>query len=427
VIKLWVCLRLRYVITPAASGTTRIWQTYCAMKAWLRKLARIRRKGPEEPPGVTATARLDRRTKNLATRLRPGDIAIIDHADLDLTGADVLIGGQVVAVVNAARSITGRYPNRGPQLLVEAGVPLVDDVGPEVFDRVQEGQRVRLDGDTLYVGDQIVAKGRQQDAATVESAMAEAKVNVAGEIQAFAANTLEYISREYPLLTDGIGLPELRTNLDGRDVLVVGRGYHYREDLTTLRSFIRERKPAMVGVDGGADVLLEAGYRPDLIVGDMDSVTDKALTCGAEVVLHAYPDGRAPRLPRLKALGLDPVLCPAAGTSEDVALLLADEKGASLIVVVGMHRSLGEFLDKGRPGMASTFLTRLRLDDKIVDAKGVSRLYQSRVSATALIPLVLAAIVAILVALWYVPVGHIFFRNFGTQLGNFWYWLSGHF
>jgi uncharacterized membrane-anchored protein len=395
------------------------------MKAPLRKLPRFRRKGSDDQPGVHATARLDRRTKNLASRLSPGDIAIIDHADLDLTGADALAGRRVAAVVNAARSITGRYPNRGPQLLIDAGIPLIDDVGVEIFDRVQEGQRVRLDGDTLYVGDQAVAKGRQQDAATVAEAMAEAKSHVAGEIEAFAANTLDYIKHEYPLLVDGIGVPALRTKMDGRDVLVVSRGYHYREDIAALRPFIRERKPAMVGVDGGADALIEAGYKPDLIIGDMDSVSDKALTCGAEIVVHTYLDGRAPRLPRVKALGINPVLCPAAGTSEDVALLLADEKGASLIVGVGMHRSLAEFLDKGRPGMASTFLTRLRVDDKIVDAKGVSRLYQSRVSVTSLIPLLLAAAVTVSVAIGVTTVGHIFFRNLGTELGTFWYWLTG--
>jgi uncharacterized membrane-anchored protein len=395
------------------------------MKAQPRKVRRIGRKGSEDLPGVTATARLDRRTKNLANRLRPGDIAIIDHVDLDLTGADALAGRQVAAVVNAARSISGRYPNRGPQLLVEAGIPLIDDVGPEVFDRVKEGQNVRLDGDTLYVGDQIVAKGRQHDPATVAEAMTEAKTNVAAEIEAFATNTLEYIKHEYPLLIDGIGIPSLRTSLDGRDVLVALRGYHHREDIAALRSFIRDRKPAMVGVDGGADALIEAGYRPDLIVGDMDSVSDGALRCGAEIVVHAYPDGRAPGLPRVKALGLDPVLCAAAGTSEDIALLIADELGASLIVAVGMHHTAVEFLDKGRAGMASTFLTRLRVDDKIVDAKGVSRLYQSRVSSKAIIPLMLAAAITVLVAMVFLPGGQVFVRYLGTQLENFWYWLTG--
>jgi uncharacterized membrane-anchored protein len=374
---------------------------------------------------VTATARLDRRTKNLATRLRAGDIAIIDHVDLDMTGADALAGCGVAAVVNVARSISGRYPNRGPQLLIEAGIPLIDDVGPEVFDRVAEGQSVRLEGDTLYAGDQVVAKGRQQDADTVAAAMAEAKTKVSAEIEAFATNTLEYIKHEYPLLIDGIGIPALRTKLDGRDVLVALRGYHHREDIAALRSYIRDRKPAMVGVDGGADALIEAGYRPDLIVGDMDSVSDMALQCGAEIVVHAYPDGRAPGLPRVKALGLDPVVCAAAGTSEDIALLIADEMGASLIVAVGMHHTAVEFLDKGRAGMASTFLTRLRVDDKIVDAKGVSRLYQSRISAKAIIPLVLAAAVTIVVAMLVLPAGQIFFRYLGTQLENFWYWLTG--
>ncbi len=395
------------------------------MKAQPRKTFRNRRKASEDLPGVTATARLDRRTKSLANRLCPGDIAIIDHMDLDLTGADALLGRNVAAVVNAAQSISGRYPNRGPQLLIEAGIPLIDDVGPEVFDRVKEGQHVRLEGDTLYAGDQVVAKGRQQDAVSVAAAMADAKVNVTAEIEAFAANTLEYIKHEYTLLIDGVGIPSLRTKLDGRDALVVVRGYHHREDLATLRSYIRERKPAMVAVDGGADAMLEVGYRPDLIVGDMDSVSDRALTCGAEIVVHAYPDGRAPGLPRVQALGLSPVVCPAAGTSEDVALLIADEMGASLIVAVGMHHTLVEFLDKGRSGMASTFLTRLRVDDKIVDAKGVSRLYQSRVSAKAIIPLVLAAAVTVLVAMAVLPTGQIFFRDVGTQLETFWYWLTG--
>jgi uncharacterized membrane-anchored protein len=395
------------------------------MKAQPRKIPRIRRKVSEDLPGVTATARLDHRTKKLATRLCPGDIAIIDHQDLDLTGADALAGCHVAAVVNAAQSISGRYPNRGPQHLIEAGIPLIDDVGSEVFDRVKEGQRVRLDGDTLYVGDQVVAKGRQQDAATVAAAMAEAKVNVAAEIEAFAANTLEYIKHEYPLLADGVGVQPLQTKLDGRDALVLARGYHHREDLATLRSYIRERRPAMVGVDGGADALLEAGYRPDLIVGDMDSVSDRALLCGAEVVVHAYPDGRAPGLARVRALGLDPVICPAPGTSEDIALLIADEQGASLIVAVGMHHTLVEFLDKGRAGMASTFLTRLRVDDKVVDAKGVSRLYESRVSTSAVIPLLLAAAVTIVVAATTLTAGQIFFRYLGTQLETFWYWLTG--
>jgi uncharacterized membrane-anchored protein len=384
----------------------------------------MRRNRSDDLPGITATARLDLRTKNLTTRLCAGDIAIIDHVDLDRTGADALIGKQVGAVVNAARSISGRYPNRGPEMLVHAGIPLIDDVGPEIFERVAEGQQVRLDGDTLYLADQVVAKGTLQDEETVAAAMAAAKTRLDVEIEAFAANTLEYIKHEYPLLVDGIGAPELRTKFDGRQALVVVRGYNYREDLATLRSYMREHKPVRVGVDGGADALLEAGYRPDLIIGDMDSVSDKALTCGAEVVVHAYPDGRAPGLARVRRLGVDATLLPAPGTSEDVALLLADEKGASLIVAVGRHDTLAEFLDKGRAGMASTFLTRLRVDN-VFDAKGVSKLYRSGVSAWAMIVLVMAAAVAIVAAIAVLPGDRIALRFLGTQLGTFWYWLSG--
>jgi uncharacterized membrane-anchored protein len=395
------------------------------MKQQSRRFRGARRARSEDLPGISASARIDRRTKSLSTRLRPGDIAIIDHADLDRTGADALIGHQVSAVVNVARSITGRYPNLGPQLLVDAGIPLVDDVGPEVFERVKEGDQVRLDGETLYLGDHIVAKGRLQDLESVASSMAEAKAGLAIEIEAFVANTMEYIKHEYPLLIDGIGAPALRTRFEGRDALVVVRGYRYREDLATLRSYIRECKPVMVGVDGGADALLEAGYRPDLIVGDMDSVSDRALGCGAEIVVHAYPDGRAPGLARVQSLGLSSVTCPAVGTSEDIALLLADEKGASLIVTVGRHDTLVEFLDKGRSGMSSTFLTRLRVIDKLVDQKGVSRLYRSRVSPKAVIPLILAAAVTVLVAMAFLPTGQIFLSYLGTQLDTFRYWLTG--
>jgi uncharacterized membrane-anchored protein len=394
------------------------------MKAQPRKWPILLRNRSDDLPGITATARLDRRTKNLTSRLYPGDIAIIDHADLDRTGADALIGQQVGAVVNAARSISGRYPNRGPQMLLDAGIPLLDDLGPEVFERVAEGDRVRLDGDTLYLGDQVVAKGTLQDQQSVTAAMAAAKTRLAVEIEAFAANTLEYIKHEYPLLIDGIGAPALRTKFEGRQALVVVRGYRYREDLATLRSYIREYKPVRVGVDGGADALLEAGYRPDLIIGDMDSVSDRALTCGAEIVVHAYPDGRAPGLARIRRLGIEPVLLPVPGTSEDAALLLADEKGASLIVAVGRHDTLAEFLDKGRAGMASTFLTRLRVDN-VFDAKGVSRLYRSGVSASAMIVLVLAAAVSIVAAMAVLPGDQIVFRFLSTQLGTFWYWLTG--
>jgi uncharacterized membrane-anchored protein len=395
------------------------------MKAPHRYLPGARRSRPGDLAGVAAQARLDHRTKDLGRRLRPGEIAIIDHCDLDRVSAETLIRRQVAAVVNVAPSSSGRYPNLGPQLLVEAGIPLVDDVGPEVFDQVREGQSVRLDGDTLYLGEAIVAKGTVQTAQSVATNMANAKEGLADQLKAFVANTTEYITRDSEVLIDGIRVPDLRTRMEGRHVLVVARGYQHREDLQALRSYIREFKPVIVGVDGGANALLETGYRPDMIIGDMDSVSDRALNCGAEIVVHAYPNGYAPGLPRVQDLGIDSVICPATGTSEDVAVLLADESGATLIVAVGMRFGLVEFLEKGRSGMASAFLTRIRVGDKIVDAKGVSRLYQSRISAKALLLLALAAAVTLLVALLTLPVGPTYLDYLGVALNQLRYWLTG--
>jgi uncharacterized membrane-anchored protein len=384
----------------------------------------MRRHRSRDLTGVTATARLDRRTKNLTKRLKPGDIAIIDHADLDRVAADSLIRCQVSAVVNAAPSITGRYPNLGPQLLMEAAIPLVDDVGPDVFDQLREGQRVRLDGDALYLGEDVVAKGTLQSAESVAADLAAAREGLSEQLKAFVANTFEYISRDSELLVEGLRIPELRTRLAGKHALVVARGYRYQEDLRALRAYIREFRPVIIGVDGGANALIEAGYWPHMIVGDMDSVSDKALRCGAEIVVHAYRNGHAPGLARVQDLGLDSVTWPADGTSEDVAVLLADEAGATLIVTVGMRFGLAEFLDKGRGGMASAVLTRIRVGDKIVDAKGVSRLYQSRISARSLVLLVVAALVPVLALAW-TPVGRISLGYFSVALHDVWLWLTG--
>jgi uncharacterized membrane-anchored protein len=396
-----------------------------AMWLYSRRLHNRLGNGSTDLPGMVAPARLDRRTKSLTERLKPGDIAIIDHADLDRVSAEALLNRQVVAVINVAPSMTGRYPNLGPQLLVEAGVPLVDDVGPEVFEKVSDGTPVRLDGDTLYVGETVAAKGTVQTSLSVAAAMIKAKEGLAAQIRAFMANTVEYIGRDFEELIDGIRVPELRTKLAGKHALVIARGYRHREDLQVLRAYIREFRPVMVAVDGGADALLDAGYRPDVIIGDMDSVSDRALTCGAEIVVHAYPDGTAPGVERVRAMGLDSVQCPATGTSEDVAVLMADELGAHLIVAVGMRTTLVEFLDKGRPGMASAFLTRMRVGDKIVEPKGVSRLYQSRISGSWIVLLIAAAAITIVAMLYFLPAGPIITRFAELQLSAVWHWLTG--
>jgi uncharacterized membrane-anchored protein len=312
-------------------------------------------------------------------------VAVIDHEDLDRVAAEALVRVGVAAVVNAAPSISGRYPNLGPMVLEDAGVPLIDRVGTLVFQKISEGDPLRLEHDRVFSGDRLVGVGIRQDRGTIRAAMESAGEALDDRFEGFARNTLEYMREERDLLFGGAGLPELSHPLAGRHVLVVVRGTSYREDLAALRSYIRDVRPVLVGVDGGADALLDAGHVPDVVIGDMDSISDRALDlirrprrAPTEVVLHAYPDGRAPGRARLERLGIPYVEVRSAGTSEDVAFLLAHEQRAELIVAVGTHGNLREFLDKGRRGMSSTFLVRLRVGEILVDAKGVARLYPSR-------------------------------------------------
>ncbi|WP_050758152.1 putative cytokinetic ring protein SteA [Xylanimonas cellulosilytica] len=368
-------------------------------------------------------ARVGTRTKDLTKRLVPGDVAVIDHVDIDRVAADALVAARPAAILNAARSTSGRYPNAGPGILLEAGIVLVDDLGPSIMS-VPDGAAVEIHGGRIVVGGRTVAEGVSQTVETNEANLLEARDGLGAEIERFAENTLAYLRREKDLLLDGVGVPNVRTVFDGRHVLIVVRGYHYREDLAMLRPYITENRPLLVGVDGGADAILDAGYKLDMIVGDMDSVSDKALACGAEIVVHAYRDGNAPGLERVTALGVEPVVFPATGTSEDIAMLLADDKGAELIVAVGTHATLVEFLDKGRAGMASTFLTRLRVGGKLVDAKGVSRLYRTRISNIQLTLLSLAGVAAVAAALWSTKAGQTFFGLVGARFDDFLSWVA---
>ena len=386
------------------------------------RLPARRHRGPS--PGLSGSARVDPRTKDLTKRLRPGDIAVIDHEDLDRVSAEALVACRPAAVVNASSSISGRYPNLGPEILVAAGIPLVDGAGTDVMD-IKDGTGVTLEGGDVVVEGQTVGSGTVLDTEAVQDAMTLARAGLSDTLEAFAENTMDYLRKERELLFDGVGVPDIRTDLEGRHVLIVVRGYHYKEDLQTLRHYIREYKPVLIGVDGGADALIEARHRPDLIVGDMDSVSDDALRCGAEIVVHAYRDGRAPGLERVRELGVEPVVFPATGTSEDVAMLLADDKGASLIVAVGTHVTLVEFLDKGRSGMASTFLTRLRVGGKLVDAKGVSRLYRARISVLSLVIMLGVGLLALGAALWSTAGGRALLQVLGARVDDLWSSVQG--
>jgi uncharacterized membrane-anchored protein len=352
-----------------------------------------------EAEAVTGFARVDTRTKRLVKRVQPGDVMVIDHRDLDRVAAETIVEAQAGAVINASASISGRYPNVGPLLVCAAGIPLVDGVGADLLDRIKEGQRVTVDGSDVLVDGQVVASGTRQSMQRIEEQVEAARHSMGEELEQFAENTLSYLSQERHLLIDDPDIPDIALDMKDRHVLIVVRGADYKEDLDTLRrsGYVGEMSPLLVGVDGGADALLEIGQTPDLIIGDMDSVSEKALRCGATLVVHGYTDGRAPGSKRLDDLGLEHVVYAAEGTSEDIAMLLAYEKGAELIVAVGTHNSMVEFFDKGRAGMASTFLVRMKVGPILVDAKGVSRLYHHSVRKRDLALLVLSAVFTLVV------------------------------
>ena len=369
---------------------------------------------------ISGTVRIDRRTKTLLHRIKPGEIAIILHDDLDQVAAEGLIERGAIAVVNCHQSITGRYPNAGPLVLARANVPLIDGVGEDILAHVQEGDTLAIRGPDIFHGEQRVGTGTLLDGQALDRALADAQAAMGEELERFVRNTMEYLQVERDLVLRGEGLPELKTKLEGRAAVVVVRGHEYRQDLRTLRPYISDMHPVLIAVDGAADALLDEGLKPDVIIGDMDSVTTNALTCGAEVVVHAYPDGRAPGLARVEALGLSPSILASAGTSEDIALLLAYESGSDLIVAVGAHDNLVEFLDKGRNGMASTFVVRLKVGPKLVDAKGVNRLYRSQVRTRDILLLITAAVVAMVVAASLSPALRLWGHNLWAWLQSVW-------
>jgi uncharacterized membrane-anchored protein len=358
-----------------------------------------RRNGAAGEETIHGTARLGRRTKHLVKRLRPGDVAVIDHVNIDRIAAEELIATGVRAVLNAAQSSDGRYPNAGPLMLARAGICLIDAPGDDLFERLHDGDSLSICGGAVSVGGTQVLSGRQLGAEELEQQLQEQHERVGEALTDFVENTMAHVRQETDLLTGSIEFPPTRASFRDRHALIVVRGDRHRRDLKALRAYIRDVRPLVVAVDGGADGAIEAGLKPDLILGDMDSASDEALRCGAELIVHAYPDGRAPGRDRLLGMGLEHTLVPAAGTSEDVAMLMVYEKGAALIVSVGAHFNLIEFLDRKRGGMSSTFLTRLRIGEKLVDAKGVSRLYapSSSLGPLAVFVAVFAVLLAILI------------------------------
>jgi uncharacterized membrane-anchored protein len=369
------------------------------------RLSSLRRARSRSQPGVTGTARLDRRTWSAVKRIRPGDIAVIDHVDIDRGAAEALVRAGVAAVVNLAPSVSGRYPCLGPGVLVDAGVLLVDHVGADAFTAVNDGDLIRVDGDCVYMGDELVATGVRQTADSIATALETSKDGLASQLEAFSANAIEHLRREQGLLLDGRGVPDVRTAFAGKQVLVVSRAYEFRRDLASLKTYIRENSPVLIGVETGADALVEAGYRPTMVVGELTEVSEAALRSGAEVVVRAGHDGRVASQDRLERLAVTHTTFSTGGTSEDAAIILAHTHGAELIVTAGSHASLVEFIDRGRSGMASSFLTRAAVGPTVVDAKAVAALYRNRVRSWLVLLLVLVALAMVSAAVFATPVG----------------------
>ncbi|MGW0160775.1 putative cytokinetic ring protein SteA [Mycobacterium sp. NPDC003323] len=365
------------------------------------KMSALLSRNASSKPGVIGTARVDRDIDRLLRRIGPGDIVVLDAQDLDRITADALVEAEVAGVVNASPSISGRYPNLGPEVLVANGIVLIDEAGPEVFKKIKDGAKIRLNNGGVYSGDRRIGLGTERTDLEIHELMVEAKSGLVAHLEAFAGNTIEFIRSESPLLIDGMGIPDIDVDMDRRHVVVVAEGPSAADDLKALKPFIKEYQPVLVGVGAGADLLRKGGYRPALIVGDPSSISTDALRSGAQVVLPADADGHAPGLERIQDLGVGAMTFPAAGSAADLALLLCHHHGASLIVTAGHSATIEEFFDRSRQqSNPSTFLTRLKVGEKLVDAKAVATLYRSRVSGGAIALLVLAMLVAIIVALW---------------------------
>lgn len=365
---------------------------------------------------IKGYARVGKRTKELVKYLKPNEIAIIAHEDVDQLAAYALTERKVKAVINAYSSISGQYPHRGPEILVSSGIYVLDKVGEKVFNRIRTGMEIELSNNEIFNNGNFIGKGEILSQDKIEKKFQEAENNYGIQLEKFIQNTIEYAAKELDLVGKDLEIPPLFVDFKGCHSLIVVRGNNYKEDLSVIRSYIDEVKPVIIGVDGGADALHHLGHIPHIIIGDMDSISDETLRCGAQLIVHAYPDGRAPGMERIRDLGLKASILPAPGTSEDVAMLLAYQMGTELIVAVGTHSNVIDFLEKGRPGMASTFLVRLKVGSILVDAKGVSKLYRQKLKVRYIAQIIVAALIPFIIVSFVSPSGYRFFRLLSMKL-----------
>jgi len=368
---------------------------------------------------IKGIARRGARTKELVKKLQPNEIAIISHEDIDELAARSLVKSKVKAVINASSSITGKYPHRGPSVLIESGIPVLDQVGADIFEEINDGMEIQIKGKDIFSRYKKLGQGRILDKEIIEGRFHQAEENYSLQLGKFINNTLEYAAKELDLVERELEIPDLKLNFQGRHTLIVVRGKNYLDDLNVIRPYINEIKPILIGVDGGADALRSFGYCPHLIIGDMDSISDDTLKCGAKLIVHAYPDGRAPGMERIHSLGLKASVLPAPGTSEDAAMLLAYQLGTELIVAVGTHSNVIDFLEKGRNGMASTFLVRMKVGSILVDAKGVSKLYRQKLKFRYIAQIVVAAFIPFIIVSLISPTASQFLRLFYMKVRIF--------
>lgn len=364
------------------------------------------RANPQATGDVVGTVRVDRDLRALAGRLREGEFAVIDRVDLDRQSAELLVSAGARAIVNAAPTVSGRYPSLGATVVLDADVALLDRVGSDVLSTLKDGDEVRLVGDELHRRQQFVARGIRQDASTVADSLAQAEAGLATQMEAFAASAAEYLRREHHLLLEPGGLPELRTSLQDRDVVVVAPGPDARDDLKRLRGYAREYRPAVIAVGPVADAAREAGFKPTIVVGDLSDVSDQTIRGAADLIVTTGAEGSSGGLLRIDRMGLARTVVNTTVRPQDLALLIADQADARVIVLAGADRTLTSMLDSGQTAAAADFVTRLRVGSRLHDAEAVARMHRPRISGWLVALLLLVSVMALGVAAWLTPTGH---------------------
>ncbi len=390
------------------------------MPSWTRRSTPT-----DTAPGFTGVARLARRGDAAAGSLRAGDIAVVDLVDLDRQQAEALVDRKVRAVINAAESSTGRYPNLGPQILADAGITLIDQVGQGVWSRLKSGDTVRVDGNRVFKGETLIAQGVTLDAAAVTASLGEADKSLSTRLESLMANATDHLHRESAMLLEGARVPRLGKRLRKRPVVVVSKTFNWQSDLRRLKRWIREHDAVLIGVADGADALLEAGYKPHVVLGTLDELSAKAFHSGAEVVVTAtstHGKGGAERFEKAK---VDPVWFIATGSAADLAVVLADSNDAPVIVEVGAPPGLMEFLERGPADVASSFVTRLRAGPRLVDAKAAGHFAAQPMSLWPVLLILLAGVLAVAAAVAITPVGGEWFDSLGDRIDDVRTWIEG--